>query len=57
MAKYMAFVDVLCDDGRNAVAQIEIGCGVGGVDRYSFDVHGLKLFRPSRGMTERKEDK
>ena len=30
--------------GRNAVAQIEIGCGIGGVDRYKFDVHGLKLF-------------
>jgi len=34
----------LCDDGRNAVAQIEMGCGVGGVDRYKFDVHGFKLF-------------
>ena len=26
----------LCDDGRNAVAQIEMGCGVDGIDRYKF---------------------
>jgi len=26
----------LCDDERNAVAQIEMGCGVDGIDRYKF---------------------